>query len=195
MNIKVLKTIKTFLQYSSIVLGAIVALLSAIFSSGLLFYLLSGLGLLIAILGQFISSRIENEIKLQEEKELIIIKKTPPLFRIDLKFQDLTNYLVLIKFQNFIPIKFKVAILDDKNIFLGGIQLDWAEIYPTEESSLFNYKTYINKMSDNNILVLKFDYQSVWMAEFNKNDLKGTIYVTYQLNGNILTCIKEEYIQ
>ena len=177
-NLSILTNTHKYLPYISIILGAIIAFLSGIFSQGVYFYLLSSLGLIVALLGQFLGKTIEEV----EKKRQLERKLTPPEFTINLKYIDNRTYLLLIQSDNLIPFEFKVAILDDQNTYLSGIPLDWGKIYPKEKSRNFNDSIRLNKNSPN-IIKLKFDYKSVWAEEMNMKDLSGNLYQRYRVSS------------
>ena len=92
-NINSLENLKKYIPYILIILGAIIAFLSAIFTSGFWFYMLSILGLLVAMLGQFISAWIEKKI-LKLDNEITLQRKltSPNIVNLDLKYKD-TKYI------------------------------------------------------------------------------------------------------
>jgi len=178
-----LSKISAYLPYISIIVGSIIGFLSGIYSTGILFYSFSALGLCIALLGELFSFLIEKYIENITEKELLKKKHTPPKFIINLKYKDIKSYLVLIQSENLIPFEFKVSILNDQNVFLSDIQIDWAQIYPQETARNFNYAVSLNN-NPPNIIKLKFDYKSVWAGEINKQELSGCLTQRYKVNSS-----------
>lgn len=129
------------------------------------------------------------------EKELEILKKTPPQIDAILSMDNQRRVTIGIKFLNKVPIKFSYTLRHSKgDKELSNHNTGEFVLYPTKDHHLFyirdefNFRDHIPN-DGFSTLKLSVSYQSIYFIETLNPNLKGTVTSTYSIDPlkNIIT--------
>lgn len=144
-----------------------------------------------AALDMLINELIDKELKnraqnIQEQKR--IAPKVTPTLNVDQN----GKFFIKATCENLVPIEYTWSVVTKKGIVVGGILMNVVKFYPSAERNSFIRYIDVNFSEVvENVIELRFRYNSIYAAEMNLPNLKGYIEKKYSLkvDGNTFKLI------
>ncbi len=113
----------------------------------------------------------------------LVLKKTPPQLRVELRAYEHGKFFLHVESLNFIPFECNYMLLNRFNESLTGIPIEWVKVYPTKEEPDAQHEPHLDlsKVPDGYVK-LKFDYRSIHYEELRIPELAGTIEIEYDIS-------------
>ncbi len=123
-----------------------------------------------------------------------LFRRTPRELKASLELVGVDDFRVFIDSLKQVPFEFQWRLVTKNDLLVGGIPLDWSEVYPDKTPQRFNQRVASVNWEDivDDFVELRFRWRSVYAAEQRTSNLEGSLVRKYMFKRDSIRALPNE---